>query len=59
MHSVVFQGKKSKPVIAPRRPGDVAEVTVDPALCNKELNWNAQYGLEEMVASAWKWQSQS
>ena len=52
-------GKEIKAVIAPRRPGDVAEVTADPTLCNKELNWNAQYGLEEMVASAWKWQSQN
>ena len=27
------------------------------ALCEKELHWKAQFGIEEMCASQWKWQS--
>lgn len=45
--------------IGPRRAGDVAEVLADPSKAEKELGWKAQYGLEEMVASAWKWQSEN
>ncbi len=41
----------------PRRAGDIATVYGDPALARKELGWEAELGLEEMVASAWKWQS--
>jgi UDP-glucose 4-epimerase len=41
----------------PRRAGDIATVYGDPALAKKELNWEAELGLDEMVASAWKWQS--
>ena len=41
----------------PRRAGDIATVYGDPALAKKELGWEAELGLEEMVASAWKWQS--
>jgi UDP-glucose 4-epimerase len=43
--------------IGPRREGDIAEVLADPAKAIKELGWQAEYGLEEMVESAWKWQS--
>lgn len=43
--------------IGPRREGDIAEVMADPARAVKELGWRAGYGLEEMVESAWKWQS--
>jgi UDP-glucose 4-epimerase len=41
----------------PRRAGDIATVYGDPAFAEKELNWKAESGLKEMVASAWKWQS--
>jgi len=43
--------------VGPRREGDIAEVMADPAKAVRELGWRAEYGLEEMVASAWKWQS--
>jgi len=52
-------GKEIKTVIGPRRPGDIAECTADASLANKELGWSAQYGLQEMIESAWKWQSQN
>ncbi|QEN09143.1 UDP-glucose 4-epimerase GalE [Oceanispirochaeta crateris] len=41
----------------PRRAGDIASVYGDPAFAEKELNWKAELGLNEMVSSAWKWQS--
>ena len=44
-------------VIGPRRSGDVATVLADPSKAEKELGWKAELGLEDMVSSAWKWQS--
>jgi UDP-glucose 4-epimerase len=41
----------------PRRPGDSAECFADPALALKLLNWKADYGLDDMCADAWRWQS--
>ena len=42
--------------ILDRRPGDVAIVTADPEKANKELNWTANLGLEEMCRDSWNWQ---
>lgn len=50
-------GKPLPYVIDPRRPGDIAACYADPAKAEKELGWKAQYDLEEMCASSWKWQS--
>ena len=50
-------GKTLPYVIDPRRPGDIATVYADPAKAKKELGWEAQYGIEEMCADSWKWQS--
>ncbi|MDC7125842.1 MAG: UDP-glucose 4-epimerase GalE [Spirochaetales bacterium] len=50
-------GHKIPYEIGPRRDGDVAEVLADPSLAVKELGWKAMYGLDDMVSSAWKWQS--
>ena len=50
-------GKELPYVIDPRRPGDIAECYADPAKARDEMGWQAQYGIEEMCASAWKWQS--
>ena len=44
-------------VIDPRRPGDVAECYGDPTKAWEEMGWKAQYGIDEMCASSWKWQS--
>jgi len=43
--------------IAPRRPGDVATSYADPAKAARELGWQAQRGLPEMMADTWRWQS--
>ena len=50
-------GKTLPYVIDPRRPGDIAECYADPAKALNEMGWRAQYGIEEMFASSWKWQS--
>ena len=50
-------GKELPYVIDPRRPGDIAECYADPAKAKAELGWEAQYGIEEMCATSWKWQS--
>lgn len=44
-------------VIKDRRPGDIATCYADPSKAQKELGWNAQYGIREMCADSWKWQS--
>lgn len=50
-------GKDLPYVIDPRSPGDIAECYADPAKARDELGWTAEYGIEEMCASSWKWQS--
>jgi len=49
-------GLKLNYKIVGRREGDVVQVWADPSYSNKELGWKAELGLEEMVASAWKWE---
>lgn len=50
-------GRELPYVIDPRRPGDIAVCYADTAKAERELGWKAQYGLDEMCASSWKWQS--
>lgn len=50
-------GKKLPYKICPRRAGDIAACYACPDKAEKELHWKAKYGLEEMCASQWKWQS--
>ena len=50
-------GKEIPYVIDPRRPGDIAECWCDPCKAKRELGWEAQYGIEEMCAHSWNWQS--
>ncbi|MBR6223425.1 MAG: UDP-glucose 4-epimerase GalE [Lachnospiraceae bacterium] len=49
-HEVPYQ-------IKPRRPGDIATCYADASLAKKELGWEAKYGIEDMCADSWKWQS--
>lgn len=46
-------------VIAPRRPGDVDQNFSDPSLAKAELNWSAQYDIDEMCRDSWNWQSKN
>ena len=50
-------GKTLPYVIDPRRPGDIAECWADPSKAKNELGWVAEYGIEDMCADSWKWQS--
>lgn len=43
--------------ICARRPGDIASCYASPDKAKKELQWEAKFGIEEMCASQWKWQS--
>ena len=52
-------GKKLPYVIKPRRAGDIATCY---SKCDKaaaELGWEAEYGIDEMCADSWKWQTQN
>lgn len=44
-------------VIKDRRPGDIATCYSNAAKAEKELGWRAQYGIKEMCADSWRWQS--
>jgi len=39
-----------------RRPGDIEQVWADTGFANEELGWKAEKSLDEMTASAWKWE---
>lgn len=39
-----------------RRPGDVEKIYSSSEKANKLLNWQCEYGLDEMLEHAWKWQ---
>ncbi len=45
--------------IMPRRPGDIASCYADTKKASEELGWKANYGIEEMCADSWRWQSQN
>ena len=47
------------PVIRDRRPGDIATCYSDAGKAEAELGWKAEYGIKEMCADSWKWQSQN
>lgn len=42
--------------ITGRRPGDIEKVWADTSYANAELGWKAEKTLDEMMASAWKWE---
>lgn len=42
-----------------RRPGDIAACYAHPEKAEKELGWKAEYGLEDIMTHAWKWQSEN
>lgn len=42
-----------------RRPGDIAACYANADLAKAELGWEAQYGIREMCADAWNWQSKN
>jgi len=52
-------GKEVPYEIVARRKGDIATCYADTALAKKELNWQADFGIDEMTQDTWRWQSQN
>ena len=44
---------------SPRRAGDVATTFADNKKAMKELGWQPQYGLEDMLRDSWNWQKEN
>lgn len=43
--------------IRERRAGDIATCYCDPRKAREELGWEAEYGIDEMCADSWRWQT--
>lgn len=57
-----YEKASGRPVpykIVPRRAGDIAECWADTTKAKEFLGWQAEYGIEEMCADSWRWQSQN
>ncbi len=52
-------GREVPCALEPRRAGDATAVWADPALAERELNWEAERGLADICADAWRWQSEN
>lgn len=56
------EGVTGRPIprkFAARRPGDPPVLVADPSRAETLLGWKASRSLEEIVASAWRWEQQS
>lgn len=49
-------GEKVPYVIVDRRAGDIEKIYADCSKANHVLNWKAELSLDDMTASAWKWE---
>lgn len=49
-------GEKLNYVIGPRRPGDVIAIYANNDHARNTLGWEVKFGLEDMMATAWKWE---
>ncbi|NGM66606.1 UDP-glucose 4-epimerase GalE [Sphingobacterium sp. SGR-19] len=49
-------GQKLNYVVGPRRHGDIIKVWGDVTKSSEQLGWRAELGIDEMMASAWKWE---
>lgn len=50
-------GVKIPYVVKERRAGDIAVCYSDASRAKRELGWEAQYGIKDMCADSWRWQS--
>ncbi len=55
--SMQVSGRNVPYVLAERRAGDPASLVADPSKIIKKLGWKPKYGLNEIISSAWSWQS--
>ena len=49
-------GVKLNYEVGPRRPGDVVAVYANNNLAKELLGWQPKFSLDEMMATAWKWE---
>lgn len=49
-------GVKLNYSVGPRRDGDVGAIYSDTTRSSSVLGWRAEHGLDEMMATAWKWE---
>ena len=49
-------GVKLNYVVGPRRPGDVIAIYANNDYARNTLGWELKYSLDEMMATAWKWE---
>lgn len=49
-------GQKLNYKLVERRAGDVEQIWADTAYANEELGWKSEKTLDDMTASAWKWE---
>jgi len=49
-------GVKVNYKIVDKRAGDIEKIWAETSYANTELGWKAEIGLEETLASAWKWE---
>ena len=49
-------GVKLNYEIGPRRSGDVVAIYANNDFAVTQLGWNIQYGLKEMMETAWAWE---
>ncbi len=52
-------GRKAVIEYTDRRPGDPARLVASSQKIYEELGWKAEYSLDEIIASAWKWHSRN
>ena len=50
-------GQKLNYVIGPRRAGDVIAIYANNDKAVKLLNWKLEFGLEDMMRTAWEWET--
>ena len=49
-------GQKLNYVLGNRRPGDVVSIYANNQYAKDTLGWKIQYTLEDMMATAWRWE---
>lgn len=48
-------GKSLNYEVVARRPGDVLDLTANPARANEELGWKAELTIEDACTDMWRW----
>lgn len=51
-----ISGRKLNYELGPRRAGDVVAVYADNSKARRQLGWHVQFGLDQMMETAWKWE---